>query len=106
VSVKRNFREDGDGYVTVARGVEVLETSLLNKGAAFTPTERAALRLEGMLPPAVLSLDEQAERAYAQLHAQPSDLLKNVFPEALHDRNEVLYYRGLGLGAIIPVKAA
>jgi malate dehydrogenase (oxaloacetate-decarboxylating) len=51
--------------------------------------------LEGILPPALLSLDEQSERAYAQLHAQPSDLLKNVFLEGLHDRNEVLHYRVL-----------
>ena len=102
---KRNFREDGDGYVTGARGIEVLETPLLNKGSAFTPSERAALGLEGMLPPAVLGLDEQAERAYAQLHAQPSDLLKNLYLEALHDRNEVLYYRVLAdhLRELLPI---
>jgi malate dehydrogenase (oxaloacetate-decarboxylating) len=45
----------------------------------------------GLLPPAVLSLEEQAERAYEQLRAQPGDLFKNVFLEDLHDRNEVLY---------------
>ena len=102
---KRNFREDGDAYVTTARGVEVLETPLLNKGTAFTPTERVALGLDGLLPPAALSLDEQADRAYAQLHAQPSDLLKNVFLEGLHDRNEVLYYRVLAehLSELLPI---
>jgi malic enzyme len=105
VLAKRNFREDGDAYVTTARGVEVLETPLLNKGTAFTPTERVALGLEGLLPPAALSLDEQAERAYAQLHAQPGDLLKNVFLEGLHDRNEVLYYRVLAehLRELLPI---
>ena len=103
--MKRNFRKDSDGYVTTARGVEVLETPLLNKGTAFTPQERAALGLEGLLPAAVLSLDQQAERAYAQLHQQPSDLAKNVYLEALHDRNEVLYYRVLGdhLRELLPV---
>jgi len=102
---KRNFREDGDAYVTTARGVEVLETPLLNKGTAFTPTERVALGLDGLLPAAALSLDEQADRAYAQLQAQPSDLLKNVFLEGLHDRNEVLYYRVLAerLRELLPI---
>lgn len=102
---KRNFREDDGQYRTVARGVEVLETPLLNKGVAFTPTERAALGLEGLLPSAVLSLDRQAERAYVQLLAQPNDLAKNVYLEALHDRNEVLYYRLLGdhLRELLPV---
>ena len=77
--MKYKFREGGDGYITAARGVEVLATPLLNKGTAFSAQERAALGLEGLLPAAVLSLDQQAERAYAQLRAQPSDLLKNVY---------------------------
>jgi malate dehydrogenase (oxaloacetate-decarboxylating) len=103
--MKYKFREGGDGYITAARGVEVLATPLLNKGTAFSAQERAALGLEGLLPAAVLSLDQQAERAYAQLRAQPSDLLKNVYLEALHDRNEVLYYRVLGdhLRELLPI---
>jgi malic enzyme len=52
--LKRNFKEDGR-YATTARGVEVLETSLLNKGVAFTRQERLALGLEGLLPPAFLA---------------------------------------------------
>ncbi|KAB1916274.1 NAD-dependent malic enzyme [Micromonospora sp. AMSO31t] len=103
--VGRSFQESGDGYRTTARGREVLETPLLNKGTAFTPEERQALGLEGLLPSAFLSLDEQAERAYAQLHAQSNDLLKNVYLEALHDRNEVLYYRLLAdhLRELLPI---
>lgn len=91
--------------MTVARGVEVLETPLLNKGTAFTATERAALGLEGLLPSAVLSLDQQAERAYVPLRAQPSDLAKNVYLESLHDNNEVLYYRLLAnhLRELLPI---
>ncbi|MEK7017142.1 MULTISPECIES: oxaloacetate-decarboxylating malate dehydrogenase [Bacillus] len=78
---------------TKLRGVEVLSTPLLNKGVAFTQEEREELGLKGLLPPAVLTLDEQARRAYEQFCSQPDDLLKNVYLTALHDRNEVLFYR-------------
>ncbi|OTW85938.1 NAD-dependent malic enzyme [Bacillus thuringiensis serovar cameroun] len=78
---------------TTLRGSEVLSTPLLNKGVAFTQEEREELGLKGLLPPAVLTLEEQARRAYEQFSSQPDDLLKNVYLTALHDRNEVLFYR-------------
>ncbi|MFC8770471.1 oxaloacetate-decarboxylating malate dehydrogenase [Bacillus cereus] len=78
---------------TTLRGVEVLSTPLLNKGVAFTQEEREELGLKGLLPPAVLTLEEQSRRAYEQFCSQPDDLLKNVYLTALHDRNEVLFYR-------------
>ncbi|HFJ9379472.1 TPA: oxaloacetate-decarboxylating malate dehydrogenase [Bacillus paranthracis] len=78
---------------TTLRGVEVLSTPLLNKGVAFTQEEREELGLKWLLPPAVLTLEEQARRAYEQFCSQPDDLLKNVYLTALHDRNEVLFYR-------------
>ncbi len=88
------FTVSSDGTLeTTLRGVEVLATPLLNKGVAFTEKEREALGLKGLLPPAVLTLDEQARRAYEQFCSQPDDLLKNVYLTALHDRNEVLFYR-------------
>jgi malate dehydrogenase (oxaloacetate-decarboxylating) len=64
-----------------------------NRGTAFTSEERAALGLGGLLPAAVLPLDEQAKRSYEQYLAQPNDLARNSFLAALHDRNEVLYYK-------------
>lgn len=88
------FTVSSDGTLeTTLRGVEVLATPLLNKGVAFTKEEREELGLTGLLPPAVLTLDEQARRAYEQFSSQPDDLLKNVYLTALHDRNEVLFYR-------------
>ncbi|MGI5291467.1 NAD-dependent malic enzyme [Nonomuraea polychroma] len=71
----------------------VLDDPLLNKGTAFTLDERARLGLDGLLPPAVETLDEQAARAYGQFRRQPTDLAKNVFLGALQDRNEVLFHR-------------
>ena len=100
------FAEQPDGsYVTSLRGHAVLQEPLLNKGTAFSPRERAELGLEGLLPPVVESLDEQVRRMYVQYRAQPSDLLKNVYLEALRDRNEVLYYRLLSdhLREMLPI---
>ncbi|MFJ6564136.1 NAD-dependent malic enzyme [Streptomyces sp. NPDC091412] len=72
-----------------------LADPLLNHGVAFTQAERDELGLTGRLPSGVLTLEQQARRAYDQLQAQGGDLAKNVFLEQLHDRNETLYYRVL-----------
>jgi malate dehydrogenase (oxaloacetate-decarboxylating) len=69
----------------------VLNDPLRNHGVAFTEAEREDLGLTGRLPPAVLTLDQQAQGVYRQLAAQGSDLAKNIYLEQLHDRNEVLY---------------
>src|SRR5215472_9146799 len=84
---------------------EVLADPLRNRGVAFTQAEREALGLTGRLPSAVLSLDQQALRAYGQLHQQGSDLAKNVYLEQLHDDNEVLYYKVLAdhLAELLPI---
>lgn len=78
---------------TVARGVDVLRNPLLNKGIAFTLEECESLGLTGLLPSGVATLDEQVARVYQQYLAQPSNIAKNIFMTALHDRNEVLFYK-------------
>ncbi len=88
-----------------ARTPTVLNDPLRNRGVAFTAAERAELGLTGRLPAGVLTLEEQASRAWQQLRAQGDDLAKNVYMEQLHDRNEVLYYRVLldHLPELLPV---
>ena len=83
----------------------VLDDPFLNRGMAFTAAERETLGLTGRLPSAVLTLDQQAQRAYRQLQAQPNDLAKNVYLEQLHDRNDVLYYYVLAghLPELLPI---
>ncbi|HSC96856.1 MAG TPA: NAD-dependent malic enzyme [Burkholderiales bacterium] len=76
-----------------ARGIELLRDPLLNKGTAFTERERDALGLRGLLPPHVLSQDEQATRVLEHLRRQRDDLEKYVALAALHDRNESLFFR-------------
>jgi malate dehydrogenase (oxaloacetate-decarboxylating) len=90
---------------SISQGRELLSDPRLNRGTAFTVQERSALGLEGLLPAAVQSLEEQATRSYEQYLAQPTDLAKNEFLAALHDRNEVLYYRLLAdhLKEMLPV---
>ncbi|GGF14400.1 putative NAD-dependent malic enzyme 3 [Williamsia phyllosphaerae] len=76
-----------------------------NRGTAFSAEERGALGLTGRLPAAVETLAEQAARAYVQLSAQPDDLAKYVYLNALHDRNETLYFRLLTehLSELLPI---
>ncbi|WP_434813826.1 NAD-dependent malic enzyme [Bacillus halotolerans] len=102
----KQFEVTNEGDIqTTLRGLEVLSVPFLNKGVAFTNEERKALGLNGFLPPKVLTIDEQAKRAYEQFSSQPDDLSKNVYLTALHDRNETLFYRLLNdhLGEMLPI---
>ena len=78
---------------TQARGLAVLNSPLLNKGTAFTAEERKALGLTGLLPPDISTLGDQVKCAYIQYERLADALSKNVYLTALHDRNEVLFYR-------------
>jgi malate dehydrogenase (oxaloacetate-decarboxylating) len=83
----------------------VLTTPLLNKGSAFTSEEREALGLTGLLPPVISSLEAQVNSAYTQYQRLPDPLSKNICLTALHDRNEVLFFRLLSehLREMIPI---
>jgi len=71
----------------------ILSDPLLNKGTAFTTEERDLLNLNGLLPYHVSTLEEQVQRRYQNFKAQTSDLTRHLFLSALHNRNEVLFYR-------------
>jgi len=87
-------RQNGDNCCqTQARGLAVLNSPLLNKGTAFTVEERKTLGLTGLLPPDISTLGAQVQRAYIQYERLADALSKNVYLTALHDRNEVLFYR-------------
>jgi malate dehydrogenase (oxaloacetate-decarboxylating) len=97
---------NGDGcYETRVRGLDVLNSPSLNKGTAFTEVERKALGLTGLLPPDISTLEAQVKRAYIQYERLPDALSKNIYLTALHDRNEVLFYRMFSehLREMIPV---
>ena len=102
----RHRSQNGSGRrETKARGLAVLASPLLNKGTAFSTEERQALGLTGLLPPAISTLDDQAEGAYIQYQRLPDALSKNIYLTALHDRNDVLFFRVLSdhLREMIPI---
>jgi malate dehydrogenase (oxaloacetate-decarboxylating) len=74
-------------------GMDLLDRPGLNKSTAFTEDERSKLRLHGLLPPHVESLDEQVVRAYEAYRRKDDDLERHIYLRALQDTNEVLFYR-------------
>src|ERR1700735_4962202 len=75
------------------RGLALLRDPLLNRGTAFTETERDELGLRGFLPAHVLSMEEQGARVLTKLRRLPNDLGKSIARNSLHDRNEALCSR-------------
>jgi malate dehydrogenase (oxaloacetate-decarboxylating)(NADP+) len=83
------------GMLAGLSGVALLRDPSLNKGTAFTDTERDKLGLRGLLPPHVASQDEQVGRVLENLRRLKEPLNRYVLLEALQDRNETLFYRVL-----------
>jgi len=81
------------GVVEIARGMDLLDSPLLNKGTAFSDEERSRLGLDGLLPPQMETLDQQAVRAYEAYRRKNDDLERHIYLRALQDTNEVLFYR-------------
>jgi malate dehydrogenase (oxaloacetate-decarboxylating) len=75
------------------RGRALLNDPALNKSTAFTKQERKRLRLDGLLPHEIETLDEQAARAYQAYGRKPDDLERHIYLRALQDTNDVLFYR-------------
>ncbi|MEW6472071.1 MAG: NAD-dependent malic enzyme [Actinomycetota bacterium] len=90
--MRTSWQQSGE-WRTRLRGRQVFGEPRINKGTGFSPEERDALGLVGLMPYKVFTLEQQASRSYAQYSAQPTPLAKNIFLTALHDRNEVLFYR-------------
>jgi len=75
------------------KGSQILHEPLLNKGTGFTAKERKSLDLVGLLPPTILTIEEQKDRIMENFHAKQDELEKYIFMIALQDRNETLFYR-------------
>jgi hypothetical protein len=74
----------------------------LNRGTNFSHEERAALRLEGLLPPVVESLELQAERVMCQLReSHKTNLQRYSILNQLLSCNQTLYYKVSGVSACL-----
>lgn len=77
---------------TEQAGVALLNDPTINKGTAFTETERTAFGLHGLLPPRIETIEDQLARIRAKFDALHDDLERHIFLRSLQDTNEVLYY--------------
>ncbi len=75
------------------KGMAMLRDPFYNKGTAFTDQERDENGLRGLLPPRVLSQDEQVARVMKYIQQLPNDLERYIALNALHDRNAQLFLR-------------
>jgi malic enzyme len=75
------------------RGEAILRDPTRNKDAAFTPDERRCLGVDGLLPPAVQTIEQQVETSLGHIMNKSEPLEKYIGLMALMDRNETLFYR-------------
>lgn len=75
------------------RGTALLHDRIHNKGTAFSERERRLYGLDGLLPPAIETLEQQVVRAHNAVVALSSDLEKHFYLRELQDRNETIHTR-------------
>lgn len=118
MAIKFDVKEDENKnilFLTNAVGNDVIRAPLLNKGTAFSEEEREKFGLDGLLPPRILTLEQQIEKTYKRYARlgipeeiykkcmELNEIKKNVikkeadlsrfnFLRDLHDRNEILFY--------------
>jgi hypothetical protein len=74
-------------------GAPLLHDPSFNKGTAFTEVERDRLHLRGLLPPRILTLEQQLDKTLASFRSKPTDLERYIYLISLQDRNERLFGR-------------
>ncbi len=76
-----------------SHGEEVLRDPSQNKDTAFTRAERRRLGIDGLLPPAVLTIEQQVAMELEHIFSKHDPLEQYIGLIALLDRNETLFYR-------------
>lgn len=90
---------------TSRSGYELLADPLLNKGTAFSESERDAFDLHGLLPPNIGTLEEQVSRRIQVLRSFATDIERYAFLRDLQDTNETLFFALLvqNLEELLPI---
>jgi malate dehydrogenase (oxaloacetate-decarboxylating)(NADP+) len=79
-----------------AHGMALLRDSATNKSTAFTQPERDADGLNGLLPPAIETLEMQVKRCLWQLDKKTSDIDRYIYLSQLADENRTLFFKVVG----------
>lgn len=78
--------------MTVKPGFDYMNNPLLNKGTAFSKEERASYQLDGLLPPIIETIEQQAVRIETQIENLETPLHKHQLLTNLYNENRTLYY--------------
>jgi malate dehydrogenase (oxaloacetate-decarboxylating) len=91
--------------VTELMSYDLINQPGLNKGTAFTETERDLFHLHGLLPPHVGTLEEQTARRIKLLRGFETDFERYAYLRDLQDTNETLFYAVLvnNLEELLPI---
>jgi len=79
----------------IQTGQPLIENSRYNKGLAFTDHERTTLCLHGLLPPRIMTLEEQAHQVMWNIRRKISNLDKYQYLMSVLESNEKLFYNVL-----------
>lgn len=76
-----------------ACGYQVLREAHGNKGLAFTPEERVAKNLTGLVPHTLETLETQCQRALKMIRSRPTDVDRYLYLSQIKSENVDLFYR-------------
>lgn len=68
-------------------------TFITPQGSAFSIPERLVLGIHGLLPPVVVSADNQVKRCLEIIRSKATDLDRYIYLATLQDYNETLFYK-------------
>ncbi len=87
------YRITAEGVLeTTLSGFDLMNFPMLNKGTAFTESERTDFALHGLLPPHVGNLEDQAARRLKVLRDFETNFERYAYLRDLEDTNETLFY--------------
>jgi len=75
------------------KGYSILYNPRINKGTAFSKSERKKLGLQGILPDGIESMETQILRINEQLENLEKPIDKYIYLNSLLDTNETLFYK-------------